>query len=102
MLLKNLFKYWTFQIFAPGNLVREKYEAFKSLLNHDKRAHELMAELEEVYYSQIAVDLSVIENSPRIVDQKLRFQFGATGVDAQQQDKDRPCGGRQTARTGAG
>jgi pyruvate,water dikinase len=61
MLLKNLFKYWTFQIFTPGNLVREKYEAFKSLLNHDKRAHELMAELEEIYYSQMAVDFSVIE-----------------------------------------
>jgi pyruvate,water dikinase len=61
MLIKNLFKYWTFQVFAPGNLVREKYEAFKSLLNHDKRAHELMAELEEIYYRQMAVDLTLIE-----------------------------------------
>jgi pyruvate,water dikinase len=62
MLIKNLFKYWTYQVFSPGLVLREKYEAFKSLLTHDKRAHELMAELEEIYYNQLRVDFSVIEN----------------------------------------
>lgn len=50
MLLGNLFKYWTYQVFAPGPLLKERYAAFKSLLTHDKRAHELIAELEDIYY----------------------------------------------------
>ncbi len=65
MLLKNLFKYWTYQVFSPGTVLKEKYEAFKSLLDHDKRAHELMAELEEIYYGQLRVDFIVIENKYR-------------------------------------
>ena len=60
MLLKNLFKYWTYQIFSPGTVLREKYEAFKSFLTHDKCAHELMAELEEIYYNQKKVDLQAV------------------------------------------
>lgn len=60
--LTNIFKYWTYQIFAPGTVLRERYEAFKSLLRHDKRAHELMAELEEIYHNQIKVDFQVIED----------------------------------------
>jgi len=61
MLIKNLFKYWTYQVFAPGAVLREKYDAFKSLLAHDKRAHELIAQLEEIYYHQLRVDFSAIE-----------------------------------------
>jgi len=60
VLLKNLFKYWTYQVFSPGTVLREKYEAFKSLLAHDKCAHEVMAELEEIYYNRIRVDFQVI------------------------------------------
>lgn len=59
--LTNLFKYWTYQVFSPGTVLREKYEAFKSLLRNDKKAHELMAELEEIYHDHIKVDFSVIE-----------------------------------------
>ncbi|CAB5150288.1 PEP/pyruvate binding domain protein [Olavius algarvensis associated proteobacterium Delta 3] len=61
MLINNLFKHWTYQIFAPGAILREKYEAFKSLLSHDKNAHEVMAELEDIYYNQIPVDFTVIQ-----------------------------------------
>lgn len=60
--LTKLFKYWTYQAFSPGTVVRGKYEAFKSLLRNDKRAHELMAELEEIYYDKIRVDFRVIED----------------------------------------
>ena len=60
MFLKNLFKYWTYQIFSPGTVLREKYEAFKSFLTHDKYAHELMAELEEIYYNPKRVDFQVV------------------------------------------
>jgi pyruvate, water dikinase len=62
MLLRNTFKYWTRQLFAPDTLLQNKYTSFKSLLGHDKRAHELMAELEEIYYHQIAIDFKVIED----------------------------------------
>ncbi|MBC2716566.1 MAG: hypothetical protein HF978_14780 [Desulfobacteraceae bacterium] len=62
MHLSNLFKYWTYQVFLPGTVLREKYEAFKSLLNADKKAHELMAELEEIYHHNTKVDFKVIEN----------------------------------------
>ena len=61
MLIKSLFKYWTYQVFSPGTVLREKYEAFKSLLESDKRAHELMAELEEIYHNRIRVDFTIIE-----------------------------------------
>lgn len=62
MLSKNLFKYWSYQLFSPTMVLREKYDGFKSLLSNDKRAHELMAELEEIYYNQLRVDFSVIAN----------------------------------------
>ena len=62
MRLKNIFKYWTHQLFKPDIVLQDKYASFKSLLGHDKRAHELMAELEEIYYHQIAVDFKVIED----------------------------------------
>ena len=62
MHLSNLFKHWTYQVFSPGTVLRDKYEAFKSLLNADKKAHELMAELEEIYHSNAKVDFKVIEN----------------------------------------
>jgi len=61
MLIKSLFKHWTYQVFAPGTVLREKYEAFKLLLESDKRAHELMAELEEIYHNHTRVDFTNIE-----------------------------------------
>ena len=62
MLVANLFKHLTYQVFSPGAVLKEKYDAFKSLLTHDKCAHELMAELEEIYYDQKRVDFEVIES----------------------------------------
>ncbi len=61
--LNTLFKYWTFQVFAPGTIIREKYEAFKRLLEMDQRAHELMADLEEVLYRKRRVDHAYIEET---------------------------------------
>jgi len=63
MRLKNLFRYWTRLLLAPDRLLKDKYEAFKSLLEHDKRAHELLAELEEVYYDQVPVDFRWVETT---------------------------------------
>ncbi len=60
MLIKNLFKFWTFQVFSPGTLVKDKYEAFKSLLAQDACAHETMAELEAIFYNRTRVDLPAV------------------------------------------
>ena len=60
MLIKNLFRYWTFQVFSPGTVLREKYESFKALLEHDKAAHEYMATLEDMYYSQKKHDFQAV------------------------------------------
>jgi len=48
MLIKNLFRYWTYQVFSPGTVLREKYESFKALLEYDKAAHEFLATLEDI------------------------------------------------------
>ncbi len=80
MLIANLFKYWTHQIFSPSRALKEKYTAFKSLLTHDKSAHELMAELEDIYYGQqkkdfntvIALCSSLSEHVDQIVEELAR------------------------------
>ncbi len=58
MSLNTLFKYWTYQVIAPGTLLREKYEAFKDLLLKDRTAHDCMAELEEIFYCKKLCDFS--------------------------------------------
>ena len=56
MHVKQLFKHWTYQVFAPGTLLRRKYEAFKSLLRQDAVALELIADLEELFYGEVLAD----------------------------------------------
>ncbi|NDV18296.1 pyruvate, water dikinase [Pseudodesulfovibrio sp. JC047] len=56
MYFKQLFKHWTYQVFAPGTLLRRKYEAFKSLLAQDAIALELIADLEEMFYGKRLAD----------------------------------------------
>ena len=71
MYISNLFRHLTYQIFSPGTILREKYDAFKSLLKHDKRAHELMAELEEIYHDQSRVDFTLIEKKYQAFSQHV-------------------------------
>lgn len=56
MHLNTLFRYWTYRLFAPGVVLRQTYEAFRELLVHDSRSHELMADLEALYYQGIKED----------------------------------------------
>lgn len=77
MIIANLFKHWTYQLFTPGTALKKKYEAFKTLLMHDKRAHELMAELEEIYYNQKKVDLKVIEDKYHALSSCISEMLGA-------------------------
>ena len=62
MLVNNLFKYWTYRVFAPGAVLRSTYESFQELLEYDGRTHEEMAELEALYYQGIKEDFSSIRN----------------------------------------
>jgi len=59
-MLKNLFKYWTYQIFSPKTVLKEKYESFKTLLKCDKIAHEFMAVLEDIYYTPKKCDFQTV------------------------------------------
>ncbi|OQX18104.1 MAG: hypothetical protein BWK76_08610 [Desulfobulbaceae bacterium A2] len=56
--IHNLFRHWTYRIFAPGTLVREQYEAFRTVLAADTRAHDLMAELEEIVAHRRRMDMA--------------------------------------------
>ena len=56
MQLGQLFKHWSYQVFAPGTLLRRKYEAFKTLLKQDAIALELIADLEELFYGETLAD----------------------------------------------
>ncbi len=49
-MLTNLFKHWTYRVFAPGAVLRTTYDAFQQLLAFDSRSHEVMADLESLYY----------------------------------------------------
>lgn len=51
MNIARLIKRWVDQFFSPDAVLREKYGAFKALLENDRRCHELIATLEEVHYS---------------------------------------------------
>ncbi|MFW6123264.1 MAG: PEP/pyruvate-binding domain-containing protein [Thermodesulfobacteriota bacterium] len=73
MYLKQLFKYWTLQVIAPGKLLRLKYEAFKELLRHDKKSLELITDLEEILPQGFPVDWARVENLVRA----LRWSVGS-------------------------
>lgn len=56
MFITELFKHWTFRAFAPGTLLRTKYNAFKELLRLDERCLEHIADLEEIHYGREQAD----------------------------------------------
>lgn len=60
MLLNSLFKHWSYKLFTPGAVLREKYEALKELLAFDIACHEEMAELQDLLHSGKSEDLARI------------------------------------------
>lgn len=60
MPIGQLFKHWTYQVFAPGSLLRAKYTAFKSLLEQDDIAMQRIADLEEIHFGGRLVDWAMI------------------------------------------
>lgn len=73
MYLRQLFNYWTLQVFAPGKLLRLKYEAFKELLRHDKKSLELITDLDEILHGGVKVDWARVESLVRA----LRWSVGS-------------------------
>jgi len=73
-LFQRLFKHWTYRIFVPGEILRKTYEAFKDLLRHDSLSHELMVDLEELYYKQKKEDFT------RIADRYELFSNAVSGM----------------------
>ncbi len=56
MQIKQLFRHWSCLCFAPGALLRHKYDAFKSLLDYDSIALELIADIEDFFYGKTVAD----------------------------------------------
>jgi pyruvate,water dikinase len=73
MYLRQLFNYWTLQVFAPGKLLRLKYQAFKELLRHDKKSLELITDLDEILHGGVQVDWARVESLVRA----LRWSVGS-------------------------
>ena len=73
MLLHSLFKHWSYRLFAPGAMLRQTYDAFKTLLEEDARSHDLMAEFELLFHEGRREDFSRIS---------LRFEEFSSAVRA--------------------
>jgi pyruvate,water dikinase len=58
MFLAQLFKHWTYQVFAPGALLRNRYNAFKDLLRHDDESLRLIADLEDICHGKEQADFA--------------------------------------------
>jgi pyruvate,water dikinase len=72
MNFSQLFHHWTLKVFAPGKLLRQKYEAFKELLRHDKKSLELITDLEDLWQGERPVDWARVESLVRA----LRWSVG--------------------------
>jgi pyruvate, water dikinase len=53
-------KHWLLKVFVPGRWMGIKYRAFKDLLRHDQVSHEVIAELESIFYDLKRVDFSLV------------------------------------------
>lgn len=71
MFSKELFRRWTYQVFAPGVLLREKYNAFRELLRFDDLSLELVAAIEDVHYGAAVVDWARVAHLTRRLRQSV-------------------------------
>ncbi|PIE62936.1 MAG: hypothetical protein CSA26_12975, partial [Desulfobacterales bacterium] len=62
MLLNSLFRHWSYRLFAPGTMLRERYEALKQLLSYDIQCHEQMAEFQDMLHGGQPEDLVAIRS----------------------------------------
>ncbi|WP_028585804.1 PEP/pyruvate-binding domain-containing protein [Desulfogranum mediterraneum] len=77
MLLNALFKHWSYRIFAPGTMLREKYEALKRLLQYDIHCHEQMAEFQGLLHGGQPQDLAAIRKRFSCFSQEVSGMIAA-------------------------
>ncbi len=56
MFNSTLFQRWTYRFFAPHLLQRRTYEAFKRLLEEDRKCHELIADFQDLFFRKDPVE----------------------------------------------
>ncbi len=56
MQFARFMRLWAERIFAPETALRRRYDAFRRLLAHDKRALDAITEIEELFYGQLPAD----------------------------------------------
>lgn len=61
MWVTQILSYWSRQVFAPGTLLRKKYQYFRDLLVQDRHCLELMADIEEIQYRRRPCDYARVE-----------------------------------------
>lgn len=71
MQLNSLFKHWSYRIFAPGTLLREKYEALKLLLSFDIACHEQMADFQDLLHDGQREDFAAIRSRFSIFSEQV-------------------------------
>lgn len=69
MFITQIFSYWSRQIFAPGSLLRKKYQYFRDLLALDRYCLEKMAEIEEIHYRSLPCDYARVVRLCRELEQ---------------------------------
>ena len=72
MYLSYLFTRLTDRMLPSSKRLQDRYRAFRALLDHDGRAHELMAELEQYYYDRRPVDVCRVERLYRRLAEQVR------------------------------
>lgn len=77
MLVGALFRHWSLRLFAPDLILRQTYEAFKTLLSHDIRSHELMAEFAELYHEDRQEDFARIRDRYRLLAEAVAGMINA-------------------------
>lgn len=72
MYLSYLFTRLTDRLLPSSKRLQDRYQAFRALLDHDGRAHELMAELEQYYYDRRPVDVCRVERLYQRLAEQVR------------------------------
>ncbi len=55
-IMLSFLKQFSDRVLSPDLVAKKRYQIFQKLLHDDRRSHELLAELEEIYYSSAPVD----------------------------------------------
>jgi pyruvate, water dikinase len=63
MSVLRLLQQFAYRVFSPTTVVREKYSAFKDLLEQDHQAHKAMARIEKIYHDRLPVDFSAVRHA---------------------------------------